>query len=91
MLVKGIRCKHCGDIIYSRAQHDFRWCSCCGCAIDGGFDYVKIIGTPSTYEVMTIDILESKDDEEVKKILFDDWNRGKDKYGIIKGKHILCE
>lgn len=86
MLVKGIRCKNCGDIIYSRAHHDFRWCSCEKCAIDGGFDYYRIIGDKDDWELMEIDILKDKDHDEVLKILYDDWNFEKNKYGMIKGE-----
>lgn len=86
MLVKGIRCKNCGDIIYSRAQHDFRWCGCEKCAIDGGFDYYRIIGDKDDWELMEIDILKDKDHDEALKILYDDWNFEKNKYGMIKGE-----
>lgn len=84
MLVKGIRCKICGDIIYSRAEHDFHWCSCEKCAIDGGFDYYRIIGNKEDWEMMEIEILKDKDHEEAIKILYDDYNYGRNKYGIIK-------
>ena len=36
--------------------------------------------------MVEIEILEDKSDEEVKKILYDDWNFGNDKYGRIKNK-----
>lgn len=36
-----IQCKHCGDIIESRNVHDFRFCSCRKCAVDGGHDYLR--------------------------------------------------
>lgn len=36
-----IKCKKCGDIIESKHRHDFRWCSCKNCAVDGGLDYMK--------------------------------------------------
>lgn len=42
--VEGIKCGHCGDILFSRSRHDMRWCSCGKSAIDGGRDYLKIIG-----------------------------------------------
>ena len=86
MKVNAIRCKKCGDIIYSRSRHDFHWCSCESCAIDGGFDYIKITGNPSDWENIKVNILDDKSDNEVKMILLDDWNYGKDKYGIIKEK-----
>ena len=86
MKVNAIKCKKCGDIIYSRSQHDFHWCSCESCAIDGGFDYYRIVGNVEDWEFAEIKILEDKSDNEVKKILYNDWNLNKNKYGTIKGK-----
>ena len=31
-----IRCKKCGDVIESKTVHDFKFCSCGSCAVDGG-------------------------------------------------------
>lgn len=36
-----IRCKKCGDVIESKTRHDFVWCKCGACAVDGGHDYLK--------------------------------------------------
>lgn len=36
-----IRCKLCGDVIESKTRHDFVWCKCGACAVDGGHDYTK--------------------------------------------------
>lgn len=36
-----IRCNHCGDIIESFSVHDFKWCSCGACAVDGGHEYMR--------------------------------------------------
>lgn len=36
-----IKCKFCGDIIESKNLHDFKFCSCGKCAVDGGHDYLK--------------------------------------------------
>lgn len=82
MKVTALKCNNCGDTIYSRARHDFRWCSCKSCAIDGGQnDYIKTTGNPGTYELIDI---------EVKGItlqtMFQDWNKSIDKLGLIKGK-----
>ena len=35
-----IKCKSCGDIIESNNRHDFKFCSCGQCAVDGGRDYL---------------------------------------------------
>ena len=39
-----IRCKKCGDIIESKTVHDFKFCSCGSCAVDGGHDYLRRCG-----------------------------------------------
>lgn len=36
-----IRCKHCGDIIKSKHQHDFSTCRCGKVSVDGGLYYLK--------------------------------------------------
>lgn len=84
MRINAIKCLKCGDIIYSRSRHDFRWCSCESCAVDGGFDYLKIVGNKENWEFKRINVLENKTDDEAKKILFEDWNKGKNKYGVLK-------
>lgn len=84
MQLNGIKCLKCGDMIYSRSRHDFHWCSCESCAVDGGFDYLKIVGNKENWEYTQINVLENKTDDEVKKILFEDWNKGKNKYGLLK-------
>lgn len=34
-----IKCKACGDVIESKALHDFITCSCGACSVDGGLMY----------------------------------------------------
>lgn len=42
MIIKNmIQCKHCGDIIESKTVHDFKWCSCQTCFVDGGHEYLR--------------------------------------------------
>lgn len=36
-----IQCKHCGDVIESYSVHDFKYCSCESCAVDGGHEYLR--------------------------------------------------
>lgn len=40
--VFGIECPLCKEHIWSRHRHDFRYCGCGYCAIDGGRDYMKV-------------------------------------------------
>lgn len=77
MKVSCIQCPKCGDIVFSRARHDFRSCSCHEIAVDGNGDYTKIcfaIVKPKTFELKI---------KQTKQELFDDWNFGRDKFGII--------
>ena len=81
MKVFGIKCKKCGDFIYSRAVHDFHSCTSEACSIDGGQnDYFRACGNPDDYEFIRDVEIEAKDGKE----LYEDWNRGKNKYGWIK-------
>lgn len=45
-----IRCNKCGDIIESKSVHDFVWCSCKACAVDGGHDYLRRVGNLEDWE-----------------------------------------
>ena len=53
-----IRCKKCGDIIESVSVHDFKFCSCGACAVDGGHDYLRRCGNLEDWE----DLSEVKSD-----------------------------
>ena len=84
-LVNGLKCNTCGDFIYSRARHDFHWCSCgnsdTGIFVDGGFDYMRAgCGKSASYESASVTVRADK------AILYSDWNYGKDKYGLIKAE-----
>ena len=36
-----IQCRHCGDVIESRNVHDFKFCSCRACFVDGRHEYLR--------------------------------------------------
>lgn len=78
--VSAIKCKKCGDIIYSRTVHDFRTCTCEACFIDGGFDYCRIGGNLDDIEDVEVNVEATKGD------LYQDWNFQENKYGLIKGE-----
>ena len=79
MKILAVKCKICNDIIYSRAQHDFHWCSCKNIAVDGGFEYNKItFKNFSDLEEVEIEVNVSK------KELYNDWNLNENKYGIVR-------
>lgn len=78
-IVSAIQCDFCRDVIFSRARHDMRHCSCGAVAIDGGFDYCKIMGTGYA-EIFQIGL------KATQKELYDDWNCGTDKFGREPGE-----
>ena len=47
-----IRCKKCGEVIESKSVHDFKFCSCGACAVDGGHEYLRRCGELEDWEVM---------------------------------------
>jgi len=79
MKVRAIKCKKCGDTVFSRARHDFHWCSCESIFIDGGFDYMRFGGEPENIEQVDIEI------DATMGELYNDWNKNIDKFGIVKG------
>lgn len=44
LLRSQIECPECGDIVASINRHDFQLCKCGATAIDGGRDYLRIVG-----------------------------------------------
>jgi hypothetical protein len=55
-----IRCKHCGDLIESKSVHDFKFCSCQSCFVDGGLEYRRL-GFKTSPEEDYIDLCEYGD------------------------------
>ena len=63
MIVTGIKCKICGEKIWSKNTHDFHWCKCHNVAVDGGRSYLKVVGgmlaategDTKAYDVVKID------------------------------------
>lgn len=45
-----IRCKKCGEVIESKFVHDFKFCSCGACAVDGGHEYLRRCGELEDWE-----------------------------------------
>lgn len=48
-----IRCKKCNEIIESKDVHDFKFCKCGACAVDGGKNYLRRCGNPEDCEDMS--------------------------------------
>lgn len=61
-----IKCLKCGDVIESNSVHDFKFCSCQACAVDGGHDYLRRLGHVEDWKDMSE--TEEVEDEPAKKI-----------------------
>ena len=48
-----IRCKNCGEVIEGETVHDFKFCSCGSCAVDGGHDYLRRCGNREDWEELS--------------------------------------
>lgn len=61
-----IQCKRCGDIIESVYRHDFKWCSCRSCAVDGGKDYLRrcAVSLDDVIELTEYEDLEESDGQK---------------------------
>lgn len=46
ILQNEVKCKKCGDVIYSAHRHDYVKCSCGACMVDGGMEYLRHNMTP---------------------------------------------
>lgn len=96
IIINASKCLMCGDIVFSRARHDFRSCYCGNLSVDGGPFYRDdsgniggekygrtLIHIPSKAEIDDIKIdLTTIDLSNISKILFDDWNQRKNEYGL---------
>lgn len=76
--IKALLYHKTGEIIFSRARHDYRTTKDGKCFIDGGFDYARCGGFDC--EIVPIEIKQSTSE------LFNDWHYCKDKYGYISPK-----
>lgn len=41
IIKNAIQCKQCGEVIESVHRHDYKWCKCGMCAVDGGKEYLR--------------------------------------------------
>jgi len=65
ILENKIQCNKCKDVLVSEYRHDFKFCSCGSCAVDGGKDYAKRLGCDFTDLSVYSDDLEF---EEIREL-----------------------
>ncbi len=85
LTVNMLVCGSCGWGVYSRARHDFRRCPCKAVHVDGGFDYFKCGYDPKKDRFVSL-ILRVK-----RETLYNDWNKSRDKYGMVPPEKVPKE
>jgi len=78
-----MQCSNCGDYLFSRAQHDFRYCSCRKSAVDSGLmigdfwvSYRQSGLIDNEWFAIDLDVTASE--------LYNDWNNNEYVYGLYK-------
>ena len=81
----GVRCFECGDVIYSIANHDYHSCTCGGCHVDGGFEYLRFGWNP---DIQMPEVVDVEIEDRTKKEWYDLWSKSKinKPIGLIPGK-----
>ena len=69
--ISAVQCLVCKDLVFSRTLHDYRSCSCGKVAIDGGFEYTKIVGDREHFNSLVLN-----GDALLKSILYYDYAYG---------------
>jgi len=59
-----IQCKHCGEVIESYSDHDFKTCKCGAVFVDGGHLYQRI-GYTNSEEEDYINLTETVEIEDI--------------------------
>lgn len=78
LIVAALLCKSCNHAVFSRCRHDMRWCKCRSIAIDGGFDYCRVLSKEDAQmDQIQLEIPVSKRD------LYLDWSRRDDEHGLL--------
>lgn len=56
IMKNAVKCKVCGSHIRINTEYDYIPCACGAIAVDGGPEYVRIIGDPNNWEIVTIPV-----------------------------------
>lgn len=56
IMKNAVKCKVCGSYIRINTEYDYIPCACGAIAVDGGPEYVRIIGDPNNWEIVTIPV-----------------------------------
>ena len=92
---KALKCLLCGDIVYSRTNHDYRSCYCKNVSVDAGpsliadGDYLGslysriIIRQKLQSETIDYELdFSASEASDAVNTLYNDWNKSINKYGL---------
>lgn len=82
MKIQALKCNNCKEVIFSSHVHDFKTCSCKKVGIDGGRDYIRIMGNKSDYSRLEL---------EAREYLKWGRNFDKDMNRLLKTEYILIK
>lgn len=68
LLRSQLRCRRCGTVIASVHRHDFQTCPCGSVSIDGGRDYMRVVGNLGDFEACSI-VVEGEYNNQDARIL----------------------
>ena len=54
LIKNAFKCLYCNDIIESKHQHHFVTCKCGKTSVDGGTEYIRLIGDLSMIEYVDV-------------------------------------
>jgi hypothetical protein len=83
MIILACKCKFCEDILFSRAKHDYRTCSCGKLAVNGGLENPRTQSWDHYPERIKLDL------EVTEEELFTDWNSRRDEFGWVKSGKVI--
>lgn len=56
IMKNAVKCKVYGSYIRINTEYDYIPCACGAIAVDGGPEYVRIIGDPNNWEIVTVPV-----------------------------------
>lgn len=64
-----LECKRCGQLIASLHRHDFRTCKCGAVSLDGGRDYMRIVGNREDWEPRSLVIDADVTQDDARRLI----------------------
>ncbi len=86
ILINKAECLTCKDVIESKHRHDYVTCSCGSISVDGGRDYLKRRGEPSSLNELSVYDEYDDIDEEIYQYYIDclDNNEGDEYLAVVE-------